>query len=223
MKVNIAVCGRFHYGKTLKYLDAAGKLNRFYHSSRLGRDQEYFGGRFEQSRNLWLKEYLMFGHARVVGATYLHQGLQLYEAMWRRSVLRNWSKADIFHYLLHGNCQSLIDRARQDGSIVIGEPVNSHPVVVDQLMNDEHDLLKLPRLPARAERYEKFTREAQTSDYLLCASEFVRQSFVQQGFDGDKTLVLPFSGDLTRFYPDETPARADEKFKVICVGGAVAA
>jgi glycosyltransferase involved in cell wall biosynthesis len=62
--------------------------------------------------------------------------------------------------------------------------------------------------------------EQEAGDYKLCdrilvPSHFVKRSFIDQGFDEDKIIVVPFGVDLTMF---KRQKKKDKKFRVIWCG-----
>lgn len=222
MKVNIAVCGRFHYGNYIRYLQEYGVLERFYYSHRISRGSTAFGVASERLVNLWLKEYLVHLHGRLTGGWMSVETHHIYAELWERGVLRKWVPSDIFHFMLDGSSRRLIKRARQDGGVIIGEAVTSHPHLFGRILQDEYEILKIENYPRFNASWERQLEEPAHCDYLLAPSRFVRDSFVERGFDASRTVVLPYGVDLQGFRPGESfkdIASTGSIFRVICVGG----
>jgi glycosyltransferase involved in cell wall biosynthesis len=222
--VNIAVCGRFHYHNYIRFLEAAGVLNRFYYAARLSVNGKKLGLLESKVVNGFLKEYAVHLHARLLGDRWRIPTHAFFHDWWQRHALKHWSPADILHTMLHGNNRLLIARAHQEGSLAIGEPVNSHPDDLRSLLNEEHQRLGIPGRQ-EADRIEKrLGEEALTCDYLLAGSQFVADSFARHGFPATKIQVIPYGVDLRYFSPlteadRQRKARDSQgrKFRVICV------
>jgi glycosyltransferase involved in cell wall biosynthesis len=216
MTVNVAVCGRFHYGKYVRHLSRAGVLSRFYYAAKLGQSQRHLGGDVPEARNVFAKEYLIFGHTKLLGQRGFETLVPWYESLWQQGVLHRWKRADVFHFMLHGNAKRLIRRAREDGSFVLGEPVNSHPLFFRRIMNEERDRLGLPGDEPASARDRYMAGEGQMTDALLTGSALIKRSYVEQGHDASKIHVLRYGGDTSNFFPEASTLR-DKKFRVICV------
>lgn len=222
---NLTVCGRFHYNHYVRHLYALGGLNRFYHSSKLSIDNMELGLPHDTGVNVYPKEYLVHLHARLLGHFLQNPAYGFYHDVWQAGVLRQWQAAPIFHYLLHGNCRKLIKRAKEDGALCIGEPVNSHPEDLHSLLNTEHERLGIKARYSSNLLDRRLIADAENSDYLLTGSEVVKRSFIRCGFPSDRIFVLPYGTDTNRFSPLSNEERQqrisglrDVSFRVICVG-----
>jgi glycosyltransferase involved in cell wall biosynthesis len=216
--VNVAVCGRFHFHNYIRYLDQAGLLNRFYYSHKRSTDAAYLGIQRDRAVNLWAKEYLVHLHGRLTKGRLLREFSPSYADLWQRGVLRRWDRCDLLHVMQHGNGLALIRRAKQEGSIIIAEPVNQHPVDMNSIFNEEAERLGLRRIERLSKIQDRQVEESLAADYLLAASRIVCNSYVERGYDASRTAVLPYGVDLDRFHPIGQPAELDRTFTVICVG-----
>jgi len=217
MKVNIAVCGRFHYHNYVRYLSALGILNRFYYSHRIGNGADQLGIAGSQAVNVWPKEYLVQFHGRLFRGRLMEEMAPFYGDLWQAGVLRRWSRADTLHLMLHGNGLRLAKRARGEGSAVIVEPVNRHIEEAFEIVESERERLGLKRRKGLARAHLRQLEEAALSDFLLAPSRVVRDSFVRRGYDLLRTAVIPFGVDLGRFRPLDEAGLRDKRFRVICV------
>jgi glycosyltransferase involved in cell wall biosynthesis len=225
VKANIAVCGRFHYNHYVRYLNEFEGLNRFYHSSNLSFRSSRLGIPSEKSVNIFPKEYLAHLHSRVLGNRFRIRAFGLYHDLWQLGVIMRWRSAPILHLMLHGNGRRLISRARKDGAIVIGEPVNSHPRELHRLLNEEHERLGIRERLTGNLLDHRLATEAADCDYLLTGSNVVKSSFARNGFPSEKIRVIPYGTDIKRFSPLSVQERnqrssglPDVSFRVICVG-----
>jgi glycosyltransferase involved in cell wall biosynthesis len=220
MRINVAVCGKFHYHNYIRYLDQAGFLGRFFYSHRLGTNAGSLGIGRKRAKNLWLKEYLLGLHNRLTSGRFAFELMPLYADAWQAGVLRNWNRCDILHLMLHGTSLSIIERAKQQGSCIVVEPVNQHPTDYNAITNEEHERLGLKPIKRLFKIQERQLEEESSSDFLLAPSVVVRDSYVKRGYDPRRTAVLSYGVDLFRFRPPN-PATADcardKTFRVICV------
>jgi glycosyltransferase involved in cell wall biosynthesis len=218
--VNIAVCGKFHY---LSYLSCLNNpiLNRFYCSARFKYVNTLPRSIKTKIVNLPLKEFLFHGHLRFFGDTCFDRFSALYVGYWQERCLANWTSAPIFHFMLHGNCIKLLRKAKKDGSIIIGEPVNAHPVDTFNRLNKEYASLGLDHFPNASLSLERMSEEVSLCDFLLSPSRAVTNSYVSLGFPANKIKTLSYGVDLNKFHPNmesNIAKFADQSvFQLICV------
>lgn len=225
LQANIAVCGRFHYNHYVKYLHALGGLNAFYHSSRVSLTAEKIGLPAGKSVNIFPKEYLVRLHILLLKDYLRIPTFGLYHDLWQMGVLLRWKSAPILHHMLHGNGRMLINKAHRDGSIVIGEPVNSHPVELRKLLNEEHERLGIEHRIEDNLLDRRLAADAASCDFIVAGSNVVKRSFARNGFPAEKIKVIPYGTDTSRFSPLTDAEREsrlsglrDCSFRVICVG-----
>jgi len=219
MKVNLAVCGRFHYHNYVKYLASLGILNRFYYSHKLSTDAAALGINKEQAVNLWGKEYLLGIHGRLTRGRLVREMYVWYANLWQAGVLRRWDQCDLLHLMLHGTGITVAKRARSEGCVVVAEPVNQHIEAANAIEEEEREALGLKRTGGLRRVELRQMEETAESAFLLAPSRIVRDSFVKRGYDARKTAVLPYGVDIDRFRPlaarDEP--QSDRVFRVLCV------
>jgi glycosyltransferase involved in cell wall biosynthesis len=216
-KVNIAVCGRFHYHNYVRFIDQAGLLSAFYYSHKLSTNAANLGIGCDRAVNLWPKEYLIRLHGRLTRGRLMLEFAPLYAGLWQMGVLRRWDRCDILHLMLHGTGTSLVRRAKDEGAKVFVEPVNQHPHGVNEILDEEAERLGLKARHALCRIQERQIEEAALSDFLLAPSRIVRDSFVMRGYEQIRTALLPYAVDLSRFRPIADAAESDHIFRVICV------
>ncbi len=217
MKVNIAVCGKFHYHNYVRYVDEVGLLNRVYYSHKRSTDAANLGIQRDSAVNLWPKEYLIHLHGLLTKGRLVAELHPYYADLWQMGALRRWVSCDILHLMLHGTGLKMMRRARDEGAKVIVEPVNQHPQGMNEILREEAERLGLRARHARYKIQERQIEESLASDFLLTPSVVVRDSFVKRGYPSLRTGVLPYGVDLARFHPLVEQAKPDRTFRVICV------
>jgi len=220
MKVNLAVCGKFHYHNYVKYLASLGILNRFYYSHKLSTDAAALGINKEQAVNLWAKEYLLGIHCRLTRGRLVREMYVWYANLWQAGVLRRWDQCDLLHLMLDGTGITVAKRARSEGSVVVAEPVNQHIEAANAIEEEEREALGLKRTGGLRRVELRQMEETAESAFLLAPSRIVRDSFVKRGYDARKTAVLPYGVDIDRFRPlavRDEPESDRRVFRVLCV------
>jgi glycosyltransferase involved in cell wall biosynthesis len=215
LQVNIAVCGRFHYHKWVKYLDARQINPVVYYSHKIG---ERPFGEFK-ARNKPLKEYVMQLHGRVLGDRLLPVLLPAYHRLWESSVLTDWAPASVAHVMLHGNSLEILKRCRRDGTFVIGEAVNAHTDVLTAILEAEHRRLGL-RFPRHPTIWSRMVQEYALCDRILVPSEWVARSFVEAGISAERLIKVPYPAPAPQTIPDaQRNGRSLTKTRLLCVAG----
>lgn len=221
MRVNVAVCGIFHFRPYIGELARLGVLENFYYSHKRSTDGNALGIPNDRAHNLWLKEYLLraLDKAWPFGSTEpVHH---VFHDLWERQLIAQWRDCDLFHVMLHGTARKALRMCQEKGIVTLGEPVMTHPRKLQFLLEQEHDFLGLPKPPAMRKQFVRLLDEVAASDILLCGSRFLRDSFVAEGFAADRAIALSYGADVSRFYPPTDVERGkgeDGKFRVICIG-----
>ncbi|WP_159015915.1 glycosyltransferase family 4 protein [Cognatiluteimonas profundi] len=213
LSLSIAVCGRFHFHKWVKDLDAAQVKTVIHYSHKIG--QKPFGEL--DARNKHLKEYLMQLHGRVLGDRLLPVMLPCYHRIWENAVVADLPKVNVAHVMLHGNVLEVIKKHRANGAFVIGEAVNAHVSVLAEILDREQRVLGFPpeKYPSH---WARMVEEYALCDRILVASSWVKRSFVDAGFPAERIIRVPYPSSrsggvaLKRRQP-EVPV------KVLCVAG----
>lgn len=219
MRINVAVSGKFHFHNYVRFLEEAGVLGRFYYAHRMSTGPRELGIPGERLVNVWMKEYLLQGHARLFPKLGAERAKPYYRAFWGAVALARWQDCDALHIMLHGGGRSLIRRARSEGALIVGEPVNVHPEVQNAILEAERTRVKLVRHQHLSPAQRQILEEVELSDYLVVASDFIKRSYAEKGYPADRIKVLRYGVDLGRFSTEAGDRAAPERFKVICVAG----
>jgi glycosyltransferase involved in cell wall biosynthesis len=221
MKVNIAVCGIFHYRKYIGQYSRSGQLQRFYYAHKMQTTAKTLGIDRGAACNLWLKEYAMAFAGRTPTRWRMGDRIGLLvHRHWESQLMNRWIASDLFHLHLLGTAERVLEKARRDSTVTVGEPVMSHPTVLNEIVIEEHDILGLAKPRSVGTLFNRLQAEIPLCDYLVAGSSSVRDSYVRMGYPAERFSVIPYGVDLERFYPLTPKERAgaeDGKFRVICV------
>ncbi|HSY62776.1 MAG TPA: hypothetical protein VK796_12920, partial [Cytophaga sp.] len=174
MKINISVCGRFHFHNYVKYLEEADVLNAFYYSHKKSSNAASLGIQKAHAYNFPFKEYMVQLQGRLLKSRGKGYTYPFFFRMWENSVLNNWKASDVYHYVNHGNSLRLVLRAREEGTLVLGECVNTHIDYMRTLMREEYDLLGIKEKPRVYSWEKKMLEELVHTDHILAPSNFVK-------------------------------------------------
>jgi len=111
---------------------------------------------------------------------------------------------------------------RRGGRAVLSYPI-AHNRYQQRFYAEEAELAPafaaaLPRLQELPAEYaERLEAECELADGILVGSAFVRQSFLELGYDPRKIAITPYGVDTARFMPRSAP-RQDGTFRVLFVG-----
>ena len=109
--------------------------------------------------------------------------------------------------------------AKRQGGIAFLDAWTSHPTEFWNLLTEEQKRWG-SRHPPASRLYQKLTLESVSeADYVFTSSNFVRNSFLKQGFDPQRLLFSPYPVDLETFQPAHEPRPANRPFTILHVGG----
>ncbi|MFL9911348.1 glycosyltransferase family 4 protein [Paraburkholderia sp. RL17-337-BIB-A] len=216
MKVSVAVCGRFHFHNYIERLDELGILDTFYYSHKVRAST--FSLTRGRTVNIWAKEYAVRLHAKLLKNRLSDLLFPAYHDLWQLGVRLNWRPTPLLHIMAHGTSRQVIETTKREGSIVIGEVVNTHPIHRDMLLSDEENKRGIPRITRINRQQQRLIEELKMYDYVLAPSAIVRESFIQQGVPASIIKVIPYAANVKRFYPLEKRQKDTDRFNILCVG-----
>ena len=103
-------------------------------------------------------------------------------------------------------------------TVGIVEAVNTHVLVQERILREEHDRLGLPLKGFHRREVARRAREFELADGVICPSTFSRQSFLDQGMDPGRVRMVPFGIEV---FPPREPSPTDRPegiFRVLFVG-----
>jgi starch synthase len=135
-----------------------------------------------------------------------------------KAARRSLRDADIF--LFYNGCG--LDSARwfrRNGGIGIVEAVNTHVLVQEQILAEEHRRLGLPWRPFHSREVKRRVAEVEEADCVLLPSTFVARSFLAKGFPADRILRVPYPMATIPGVAGGEPAKGkDGVFRILYVG-----
>jgi glycosyltransferase involved in cell wall biosynthesis len=130
---------------------------------------------------------------------------------------------DIVHTWPMGALRTLKTAARMGIPTVLERP-NAHTRFAYEVVQAECDRLGVALAPNHEHAYKPdFLRREQeeydVADWLLCPSEFVARTFVDQGYPAAKLLRHQYGFDEKLFFPETRATDANRGLKILFVGG----
>ena len=218
MKITYTAPNRSHHYPYAESLHRAGHLHRFVCGfSRLSpRATSAELGNKLKRRDFYQTLMVMSGR---VGAP---QGLTSY--LTRKSDVhldgasyREAVASDIFLFYRTQGYRTT-QRLKREGAATrcVMEEVNSHIRVGETILREEYEKLELDEPFYHSHDYDLRLRTYEAADYILCPSEFVRESFLSQGFAADRLLKVNFG--FKTFDHQLGEKQKDDTFRVLYVG-----
>jgi len=121
---------------------------------------------------------------------------------------------DIFHGW-NGQCLTSLQEAKRRRTITVVERASAHILTQMKLMREEYETYGIKDEPELPGIIARCLEEYERADYITVPSQFVYDSFLENGFDKDKLLLIPFGVDTERFRPGR---KEDKGFRVLFVG-----
>jgi len=118
---------------------------------------------------------------------------------------------------LHSALQpKTIQRAQSLGIPTIIDRGTAHPIYQNKVLGEERARFAPTQPPIyRPDDIERQLEEFEMADWVMVNSSYVRDTFVAQGFDSKKLLLLSQGVDISAFRPVK---KRDKVFRVLTVG-----
>ncbi len=216
MKVTLSLMGRFQAFYLAHELEQHGCLERLITSYPVFETVKYGIDR-KHICSLFLHEILNRGMRKMPVWLRRHYNPQylvheLFDRQAARRLPKNpelvvgWSS-----YALH-----TLRRARELGAKTVLEHGSSHIVYQDEILRQEYQRLGVKSLDlAHPKIIAKELMEYQEADFIAIPSQFVKETFLNQGVPEAKLLHVPYGVNLSNFYP---VPKTDKVFRVIHCG-----
>lgn len=124
---------------------------------------------------------------------------------------------DIFHGWRNMSLRS-IRRANRRGATTVVEGASTHPEVQKRLVENEYRKYSVNKKLMNKYHFSRAINELEESDYIFVPSEFVYNSFLENGFNEEKIILIPFGVNVDVFHPPEDYSRSDGEFLALFVG-----
>ncbi len=106
-----------------------------------------------------------------------------------------------------------IQQAKEDGRMTILERGSSHIEYQRKILVEEYE--KFNKVEKTTdERVQQELKEYEIADYIMVPSNFVRNTFLEKGFDKNKIITNPY-GSSSYFTPKK---KKDNKFRILYLG-----
>lgn len=129
-------------------------------------------------------------------------------------VCKNLPKTKIYHTWVDISPKAIM-KAKKQGATLILEGANSHPLNISRIMNNEYKKNNMKQYISNIDEIKKKTNIYNKFDYIMCPSDFVYDSFRNEGFDVKKLIKMPYGVDTKRFVHRE---KNNKKIKFVFVG-----
>ena len=128
-------------------------------------------------------------------------------------------ESDVFiFYRTEGYTTTHKLKKERSATLCIMEEVNSHVDNQFTIMQEEYRSLGYGNYPEKIPDHSMRLKTYESADYILCPSEFVRQSFIKRGFDPNHLLKVNFGFSPMKPLTDTIIPENKECFRVLYVG-----
>jgi starch synthase len=110
-----------------------------------------------------------------------------------------------------------VNRLQGTKTVCVVEAVNCHVLVQERIMREEYKRIGLPFNGFHPRELQRRAHEYELADAILCPSQFVKKSFLEEGWDSDRVHVVPY-GIPPPDAADGVRASDDGTFRVLYVG-----
>lgn len=129
--------------------------------------------------------------------------------------LSKYKELDFFHYVSGiGYESALLAKDKFNCKIIVDDRAE-HKQFLYRILQEEYKKLGLEFNDKNFWNVD-CRRDYEVADYIITPSNFSKQTFVDQGIDPKKLVVIPYGCETKLFYP--TTRKYDGKFRVIYVG-----
>ena len=154
-------------------------------------------------------------HTRVIPLD-LAYGMEFRLAAWgSRKYLRN---ADVLLVRSGAGQSGAIRRARENGLAIVTDHSIAHPAFIHLALREEFARFGLPAgYDSRADLWKLVLRDCADADLLLVNSDFVKKTFVEQGYPACKVRVA-YLGVREEFFDLKRDYRIDGPVRILFTG-----
>lgn len=170
--------------------------------------------RHDLFQNLYLAS-LKFNTGTFITSTFNH----LTNLYLDRASYSSARESDAFiYYRTEGYTTTKRLRKERTGTICIMEEVNSHVDNQFSIMQEEYRSLGYSKYTEKIPDHSTRLKAYENADYILCPSEFVRNSFLQRSFPADRLLKVNFGFSPMKNVQRTRVTNKNETFRVLYVG-----
>lgn len=123
---------------------------------------------------------------------------------------------------LHGwnsMCLRCLRKAKEQGALTVVERASTHPSVQRRLVEEEYNRYDVDSSLSSDRTVRRVNEELRETEVVFVPSQFVYESFLEEGFDDKKLRLIPFGVDTKTFHPPrKEQRRSNDKFQAVFVG-----
>lgn len=110
---------------------------------------------------------------------------------WGTVTKKYISNADVFHVRSGAGQGGAIKRAKENGVVVVADHSIAHPVAIAKYLKSEYlRFRKTFDLDPDTRFWSLILKDCVDADYILVNSDFVKETFIENGFPADKIKVV---------------------------------
>lgn len=157
---------------------------------------------------------------RVFGAIFGENDALMYYShiLFGRQSCKYINNADIFHVRSGSGRGGAIEKAQNEGMKVLVDHSIPHPHSMERVLKDEYSKYgKVFDLGGDSKFWNGVVKDCQAADYLLVNSDYVKKTFVDEGFNPNKIKVL-YLGVREDFFSIKKSYEIEGEIKILFVG-----
>lgn len=215
MKITLSVLGRFWLFHLARHLQEHNCLARLITSYPKFEAAKY-GINRQNIDSLWLHEIHNRAWRKIApySENIFNPQYLIFELFDRQAARHIPEDGDIFQGLSAGALYGL-RRAKALGQKTILGRGSSHMLYQRRILEEEYAGVGLKREVVHPRVVERELLEYQEADFIYIPSQFVRQTFLDQGIPAARLIQVPFGVNLTHFHP---VPKEDRVFRIIHCG-----
>ncbi|HUB86547.1 MAG TPA: glycosyltransferase family 4 protein [Verrucomicrobiae bacterium] len=211
MQILLATCGGWHLPNTAKGFQNRDALAGLWIT---GKNEGACPP--EKFRRCWPFHLAMKPFYHGAPQIWIERAFYAFFPVWRAWLKRQkWPDCDVVQAIM-GYATEPFDVAEKIGALKVIDCPNSHPTTYFGHWQRECDRwCPGEKVPIPRWMFERMSRELERADLVLCPSNFVRDTMVQNGIPAGRCFVAPFGVDTGIFKPRPSPPTVP---RFICVG-----
>jgi glycosyltransferase involved in cell wall biosynthesis len=197
MQIILTTCGGWYLPNTAKGFQARNALAGLWIS---GKNETAISN--DKFRRCWPFHLAMKPFYHRAPQIWTERAFYAFFPIWRAWVEKQkWPKTNVVQAIM-GFATEPFEAAEKIGAFKVIDCQNSHPTTYFGFWQRECDIwCPGEKIPIPRWMFARMNRELERADLVLCPSEFVRDTMVQNGIPREKCFVAPFGVDTGIFKP----------------------
>jgi glycosyltransferase involved in cell wall biosynthesis len=197
MQIILTTCGGWYLPNTAKGFQARNALAGLWIS---GKNETAISN--DKFRRCWPFHLAMKPFYHGAPQIWTERAFYAFFPIWRAWVEKQkWPKTNVVQAIM-GFATEPFEAAEKIGAFKVIDCQNSHPTTYFGFWQRECDIwCPGEKIPIPRWMFARMNRELERADLVLCPSEFVRDTMVQNGIPREKCFVAPFGVDTGIFKP----------------------